>query len=713
MDSAPRGPLHFAKMEYWDEPGDPVKKSFMPGDAWSAKDMKSGAYFVGSLVAPNLPDEATSVETELPYLLSWSKDVEDRYSYSWTNQNGETIQTAVKLGSVWKYTRYEYFPNGKLKKTLTPMDVPGNESQQEFRQVTNYNSEGRVTSAYTKDRGLRKYWYDRVGNLRFSRHEAQTTDEYDFTDYDHLGRPIGSGTQIISGLTQDMADQSSTVSAVKQAQKGYLYDNLDLFASRTGFNLADIIPGKTLGVNGQGRLVCEYNFNRGVDVPFLTAREKFVATFYNYNKYGEVIEAYKYIGPIKDGSRKIHKVTYAYDGRHRLQTTTLTDNQAVPSVLSVHQYDYDALSRVTRINGIGGRFISGYQYFDWGGLKTVTLGGSGAGNQGTRMEYTYNAQGWLKSIMTTRQATSEVVYQQFLGYDDKSMPIANVPNPVQPKFDGNISQQLVKHTYDLNAVGPVRMVDYQYDDMNRMVTANARKNSNATPVQAGNQALLIGDLQWADTEDMDTRMTFDDVGRIQTNQTGVSTAEKASYYYKSDSYKLDRVTGKLSNQSTRDASESGTFEYDSRGRMTADKSKNLRIHYGWDDMPTEFAMDSAGFVVSDLNFYDAGGQRVSRVRARTPVLVPILLDGITFFVKRLVEKADHMAIPVSSIAEVNLIAGGDRRWTEIYTDGLISASSGRSGLSGIGSQVGEIAPNGSYRFFVKNHLGVHCTLRGG
>jgi RHS repeat-associated protein len=698
-----QGSTPFSKAEYWNEPGDPVSASYQNGDTWSGIAVKSGSYFVGNLTVPANPQSPPTDNNEQPYLLSWNKDVEDRYSYSWTNQRGELVQTAVKSGSNWLYTRYEYFPDGRLKKTLTPLDVPGDPAHQEFREITNYNSAGQVISSYTKDRGLRKFWYNRLGNMRFSRHEAQANDEYDFTDYDFLDRPISTGTQVVGSLSQSMVDQRSVSGSNKVEQKGYLYDNLDAFASRTGFALSAILPGKTVGVNGHGRLVCDFNFNRGVGPAFLTAQDKFIATFYNYNKYGEVTETYKFIGPIRDVARKIHKATYAYDGRHRLLSMTLLDNQTSPATLSFQQYTYDALDRVVRINGLGGKLLSTYQYNDWGGIKNVVLGSAATG---TRVDYVYHARGWLKAISAVSLLNGHFIFQQFLGYEGKSLSSSTVPAPLQARLDGSISQQLYKYTSDMNSLGPVRMFDYQYDDLNRVVTADARKNSNANPLSS-NQAIVQSSLAWTDTEDMDTRATFDDVGRMQTHRNGVSAADAAAYSYQADSYKLDHVTGKLSSGSARDASPAGTFEYDGRGRMTADNSKKMHIHYGWDDMPVEFAVESpSGFLLSDLNFYDADGQRITRLQVETPMLVLITAMDPPFLVKRPIVRADEMAKPVSSISDVNLIVNGNRRWAEQYADAWqVASSSGSTALSGISGQIGEITSSGTYRFFIKNNLG--------
>jgi RHS repeat-associated protein len=700
------GSTPYSRVEYTEELLRPVSATYMPGTAWANVPIMSGGYYTSSLTAPASPESESTNDAELPYYYSWSKDVEGRYSLTWNNSLGQTIQTAVKPNTTWLYTRFEYFANGKLKKVLQNSDVPGNDSQQDFREVTNYNAGGEITSTYTKDRGLTKFWYNRLGQLRFSRHESQLSTEFDYVDYDHMDRPISMGVQIIGGFSTAIIEQRATSSAQKTEHKGQIYDNLDQFQARTGLVLATLMPGKVLGIRGASRLVCEYNLNKGVTLASLSNQDRFVATFYNYNVYGEVSETYKFIGAVKDPAHRIHKVTYYYNTNHRL-VRTITEDNGSPAYTTFQEYLYDDLGRIIRVTGSGSRFLSGYEYFEWGEIKSVTLGGSGNTSTGTRIDFSYHAQGWVKEIKATRQATGEVVFQQMLGYEEKVVNNATIPALDQVKKDGSISQQLYKFAKDVETLNPIRLVNYKYDGMNRMLQADARKNSGM-PQWDANQNIIFNSLQLMDAEDMDSRLTFDDAGRIATNQNGVSAVDKAVYSYQGNSYKLDKVSGKLSAETGRDASAAGTFVYDTRGRMIEDKSKKMNISYGWDDMPIEFAVDTGDSLISDFNLYDAGGQRVSRVRVKTvtKVLVPIMLDGITFFVPGYLNTATLSAKVISSITDVNILSSGDRRWVENYDDaGQIATSSARYGIFGISGQIGEITPTGAYRFFVKNHLG--------
>lgn len=614
------GSAPYSSVAYFNQPGAQVQSANAPADGWkgSTKALRSDRYFVKDLVVPGYSAIENQADDHLahPYQFAWSKDVNGNYDLSWSNEKGETVQRAFRTPGRAVLTSYEYFPNGQLKKVLTPLDNPSDETNQSFKEVANYNSAGELTSSYTKDRGLRKFWYNRLGQLRFTQHESQGQYTFDYTDYDFLDRPISMGTQIINNFLDEMEDSRSLSSPVKTEHKGFIYDNLDAFQARTGLNLSALLPGKTLGVNGQGRVVCAYHLNNEVDLATYSPADKFIATFYNYNAYGEVSEAYKYIGPIKTPVQKIHKATYAYDQLHRLQTIDFYDDNASPVLLTEHTYTYDPYGRVSRVTGKQGKLICRYEYFDWGGMKSVTLGGDEHFGTGTKIEYAYHSEGWVKEIKATRLATSEITFQENLGYESKSIDQPNVPDPKDTAFDGKITQQLYKFAQDVNTLGPVRLFNYNYDDLNRMTEADFRKST--APFLLNNlQQINFNNLIWdLDNESMDSRLIYDDVGRIINNRSGVPASDQAVYHYQDQdkSYRLDHVDGKLGGAPTRNMASAGTFQYDPRGRLYHDDSKKMTLAYGWDDMPTRFDMDHGdGTMTSEYEFYDATGNRISRV----------------------------------------------------------------------------------------------------
>lgn len=613
-----QGGYPYITTNYAEEPDARLVSSNQPSQKWQDKPMKSGSAFVDNLSAPASAENPAVPATEGQYLYQWNCDVEGRYSLSWSDVEGRLIQQASNLSGRWVYTRYEYYPSGNLKKMLTPYDDPADETNQDFRQVDNYNSAGQLTSTYTNGKGLVKYHYNRSGQIRFVQKNQYDRNVYSYTDYDLQDRPLSAGEQVVVDMDPVMAEERSTTGISKTEHAGYIYDDLATFQARLGFPYSDILPaGSVVGANASGRLVCDFALNDQVSYLPGDVKKHLVATFYSYNQYGEIVHAYKYIGLPSNSQDRIHHAIFAYDEFHRLVSKDLFDNSpAGPVLINTKKIAYDKFGRIAKITGLGGKFICAYQYFDWGGLKSVTLGGDGSSSAGTRIDYAYHAQGWVKEIDAYQQSTGALIFQQILGYEDKAVNHSVIPPLSQAKFDGSIAQQLYKFANDVKTLGPVRLTNYQYDDWGRMTTADSRKNGNSDPLDA-NQQINYAALSWLDTQDMDSRFQYDDIGRIVQNWSGYPSPNPADYYHVPGTYQLDHVIGKIGNTGNRDASPPGTFVYDSQGRMTEDHSKNMAIKYGWDDLPVEFTIGGGdGTQASEFQFYDASGNRVGHIQVK-------------------------------------------------------------------------------------------------
>src|SRR5690606_34136509 len=192
-------------------------------------------------------------------------------------------------------------------------------------------------------------------------------------------------------------------------------------------------------------------------------------------------------------------------------------------------------------------------------------------------------------------------YRQALGYEDRALGQSGVPSLTEARHTGQITQQLYKFTDEVS--NSIRAVNYTYDGMGRMTVADYQHGSGLD----GNQELEFP-LSLSNVNTLDTRVAYDANGRIRGKRSGgVSSGDSAVYHYYSDSYRVERVTGKLSGTGTRVASASGTFQYDAAGNMVEDRSKDMAISYGDDGMPTLIKADS---VLRLRPLYDASGYRV-------------------------------------------------------------------------------------------------------
>lgn len=319
----------------------------------------------------------------------------------------------------------------------------------------------------------------------------------------------------------------------------------------------------------------------------------------------------------------------------------------------------------------------------------------------------YHSQGGLAVLNATGVYGSvrKRMFSQFLGYENKAYGAPGVPALLSPKYDGSISQQVYKYTSDMNAVKPVRAVNYGYDQLNRMRTALGYVNTNANPLDAQEKIDSLN-LAMMANDTLSTRMDYDLNGRISGQRTGgVASVDSAKYYYPTNSYELDRVVGKLSAGSTRSLASAGTLGYDYNGAMIEDKSKKLEVRYGWDGLPVSQTVDSAQEygaprccvfrakkplsyslryrAINYYHFYDADGNRVSRIQT---------------------ESGPEMALNGSHY----VVLGGQsvKEWDErYYQSGLVRDPSAIVSIVGMTAQIGRIRQGSIYEFFLKNHQG--------
>ncbi len=690
------GGFAFAEVQYSHEPEDRVVASSAPGATWKLsgdRTVKRGFYFSSALHNSFPSIENPPVDTNHRDLrVDWVRDADSNFTLTWTNRQGQVIQQASNItrggtsAATWKFstTRYTYFADGRPNSSRTPIDIQENSAN--FAEYTKSNTLGHTLSQYTKDAGLTRYWYNRRGNLRFSQDAGQRAlNQFTYTDYDTQGRVISRGIQTITTMTQAIADQDIHTGGTKVERVGYIYDDFSTFQQRTGFPLDQIMPYHYFmgGKNGKGRLVCSYNRNVDGSYPGFTEKDKFVADFYDYDVRGNVTVSLKAVHPIRDPKKKFQDTYFQYDETDRLVETYNYVDASSSTLASRHKYFYDVLGRVEKVVGLNDKPLARFIYNDWGPLNHVILGGDGGTTKGTRIDYTYAIRGWVKEIKATDLSTGKITFQQFLGYETKSNPDGKVPDPIRARFRGQVTQQLYKFGTDVNSLNPVRLVNYNYDELGRMVTADYRKNSNSTPLNS-NGTINFTALTWNNSQDQDSHFNYDLNGRITGQRTGgVSSADSARYNYQSASYRLSHVTGKLSPSLNRNMSAAGTFQYDERGSLAWDASKQLDIYYGWDKLPTLFIAHPSGSAVYQDQFYDAAGDRVSR-----------FIDA---------------GSSVQATHYLNLGVATSKEWREtLNSSGGVASSSQTVGLYGR-AQIGRIRPDGVYEFYLKNHLG--STMR--
>lgn len=610
-------PNAYTERVYASDPAGRIVEVASPGQAWAlsgGRTLRRGFRFVSSLSPPADIESLTPVYGEHPYLLEWSRDEDSALTLSWINRREEVVQTASQTGSAsFAFTRMEYTPAGRLRRLLTPLDVASADSG--LAETFTRNAQGLVTSAFGPDRGLRKFWYNKDGILRYSQNEEQRERGTYFTYYDHdaFGNLVSTGEQFL--YNPPYPDQEYGVDGPgepglwgKEEHRGFLYGDVSSFVERTGIPL-DSLDGELGSLSDLGRfpfmLTAAWHRNPMAGEQF-NARTALVADFYRHDNHGRLSRQHKYLGAAE--TFPVQSIRIKRDTLGRATERLLHEGVGVTSPMMRQGYSRDALGRIRSVSGLYGDTVARYTRAYDGRLESEWLGGEDYPEAGLEIHYDYHVRGWLASLEVVSGHDGRPVFRQFLGYEKRAMEEAGVPPLSGPRYGGQVSQQLYGYLWDVP--NPLRVVNYTYDEMRRLTTSNYLHGSGSFGY-AGN---LVFPVNLADVPDLDARLEYDLNGRIVGKRAGgISSADSAVFAYNWNSYQLDHVQGKLSSGGDRDVSNPMTFGYDAAGNLAEDRSKAMAIEYSHDGMPVRFRVGGGENETVLYPFYDADGHRASLV----------------------------------------------------------------------------------------------------
>lgn len=265
--------------------------------------------------------------------------------------------------------------------------------------VTNYkyNSLNQLVEQETPDGGLSKFWYNDIGQLRFSQNAKQfaktsnnANGQYSYTIYDGQGR--------IKEVGENYSDAKINIGGIATDVAFYLGVNQTTFPTAPGTEVTktyydDVVSGIGLTQAFLRKRVSTSTYEDIEDASDLTFNS---ASHYSYDVHGNVNILVQDYPELEVCNNRFKTIEYGYDLISGNVNNVTYQEGAFDQYY--HRYEYDANNRITHAytsnNKIHWQQDARYFYYLHGPLARIEIGEEKV--QG--LDYAYNVQGWIKSV---------------------------------------------------------------------------------------------------------------------------------------------------------------------------------------------------------------------------------------------------------------------------------------------------------------------------
>lgn len=616
-------------------------------------------------------------------------DPDGREAVTYKDKNGLVVLSEIVLSSNSSLKTYYIYDEWNLLRFILPPAmvktyVPGDKSSLAFDSTSTsvekycyyyeYDKYKRLIKKKLPGAGEIYIVYDkrdRVVAIQDENQRNKSTEEWAFTRYDELDRPIMSGIieyglghsslQTLansysgSGLyeVQDLSGSGYHNYTNTTFPHSYIsdtsdfltvsyfddYDPLPLAYSEDGFSLAPISGFSNISV---AEFDSEYDSiplgrATGLKVKNLETDIWYSTSIY-YDNWGRVLQTKS-----ENHLSGYDRVCLSYDELTRDVIASVRRHTSLYDSISYgERFVYDHVGRVLesyhQMSGQEEVLMSALEYNRLGEVVTKYLYSTDTtSTKGMLQEidFAYNIQGWLTALNDPDNLESDFFAME-LGYNDSTLVSGSLgANAI---YGGNISSMKWKSDSD-----PSKAYAYKYDKANRLTAANYGESGDWT------------------TDDYDvSSITYDANGNILTLTRRDDTQILDSLDYDYSGNQLSSVTDDGDRTDGFSYSGSpGNYTYDGNGNLTHDYFKGMSVSYNSLNLPNEI-----DFGTVDIEFvYAASGVKLQ---------------------KKVIQGSTSTTDYVGNI---------------IYQDGEIQS---------ILTSEGRVVPSGSdfnYEFHLKDHLG--------
>ncbi len=546
----------------------------------------------------------------------------------------------------YDYSLNEYDEAGRLIASYQPV---GNRKAAKPKSTFEYNALGQLTQTHSPDEGTANFKYRKDGQIRFSQNSLQATNnEFSYTNYDDLGRPIESGVVTSTSFSTIAPDNPATPSGTKKEQQFTTYDYLES---------TDITF-----LNGVNSSYANPTFLSGNVAK--TSNDNNI-TYYSYDVYGRV----KWVVQKINGLTDPKTIDYEYDPITGAVTVVDYQKHSTINDRFIHRYTYDAIDNSlikVETSADGGSTYTNqaeYTYYETGALKQIDL--ARLNNTGTPLQtidYVYNLNGQLKAINPGNDDNDLFSMQIDYHNNDYARSVSGISTPSygQDQFNGNIKGvRWNNKTFDgSNIEQNYKTYSYYYNKNNWLTDAIFNKNPDSggdgskinimddavyegaskdfnatnsvtwlsgfhakpTTGQAVTAKIVTGSKTTFQSGDYNVfDITYDANGNIRTlnrnkkTVNGENKMDQLSYVYDATKpnqlKRVDDAAGDVSGADDIGDQNDENYKYNSIGQLIENVGEGIKYFYNASGLVTEIKKNNLTLVKF---FYNDRGQRVKK-----------------------------------------------------------------------------------------------------
>ncbi|MBD0405337.1 RHS repeat-associated core domain-containing protein [Flammeovirga sp. EKP202] len=546
-------------------------------------------------------------------------------------QNG--IDEATGLVTYYD-TYYSYDIYGNLVLVIPPLAVEkiGNSTTISDDILNNlcyqykYDEQNRMIAKRIPGKEWEYMVYDQWDRLVLTQdYNLRKNQEWLFTKYDALNRPVVTGKKTITGtlatIRSEVANNTNrygtnsypSISGATVFSETF-YDNYDWLA-----------PGYTFSLP-QDIFVADEA--RGIEVPsqFKTSDGKTTIRGQITGSKVRVLDTDDFLTTVTyydDKYRVTQTITESLDGGKDILTTqynfvgevvkTYLQHESYVDITVLEENEYDHVGRLMKVyqqlNDDPRRLVVENTYNELGELISKK---NGTEQQLLLHEYKYNIRGWLLSLNDSEEGISQSRPFSFdLAYDAAG------------QYNGNIGSQSWQSFRDPNLM---RTYDYSYDPLNRLKKAKYQTYNQITKSIEDDNFYSVG----VDMQGNGNGIEYDANGnilRLQRNGlqnkigdgNNYGVIDQLTYNYSTNSNQLLSVTDGANtigdnfkeDHSFYDGNKSNNdYAYDLNGNLRSDLNKNIEsIEYNHLNLPVKVTVE--GGTVKYI--YDAAGIKLRKI----------------------------------------------------------------------------------------------------